>query len=321
VIVNATEDEQTIELDGDFEKLHGTQDPSVNNGSIVSEVTLNSKDGVILLRPIEKLTQATFVNGSFARVFDATGTTKRTGFFAYEPSVRGGSQVVQYDLDHNGTLETISADATFVTIAQADGTVLKTFAPYTESFKSGINISVGDLENDGTVEIVTGTENGGGPQVRVFNHEGVLINPGFFAYAKDFRGGVNVTIGDLNGDNIKEIITGAGFNGGPHVRMFKKDGTLINPGFFAFDPLFRGGVNVASADVNGDGIDEVITAPGLGGTSTAKIFDRDGHLKSVFTVFNTTSRQGMEITASDLDNDGKAEIIGLSTDVFTLSGF
>ncbi len=321
VIVNATEEEQTIQLDGDFEKLHGSQDPLVNNGSIVSEITLKSKDGIILLRPIDAINNATFVNGSFARVFDANGKTKRTGFFAYEKSVRGGSQVVHFDLNHDGTLETISADATYVSISHNNGTLLAKFAPYTDSFKSGVNISVGDLENDGSVEIVTGTENGGGPQVRVFNSDGVLINPGFFAYSKDFRGGVNVTIGDLNGDNIKEIITGAGFQGGPHVRMFKKNGTLINPGFFAFDPAFRGGVNVASADVDGDGIDEVITAPGLGGKSITKIFNRDGHLKSEFTIFETNSRQGMEITASDLDNDGKAEIIGLSTDVFTLSGF
>ena len=321
VIVNATDEEQTIELDGDFEKLHGTQDPFVNNGSIVSEITLQAKDGIILLRPIEEIINATFINGSFARVFSADGATRRTGFFAYDKTVRGGSQVIRFDTDLDGNLETVSADQTFVYIYNNDGTLHARFAPYTEAYKSGINISVGDLESDGTIEIITGTENGGGPHVRVFNKDGVLINPGFFAYANSFRGGVNVTIGDLNGDNIKEIITGAGYNGGPHVRMFKKDGTLINPGFFAFDPGFRGGVNVASADTDGDGIDEVITAPGFGGNAVARIFDRNGNLKSEFTVFDNNDKRGLEITSSDLDNDGIAEIIGLSTDVFTLSNY
>jgi hypothetical protein len=103
--------------------------------------------------------------------------------------------------------------------------------------------------------------------------------------------------------------------------MFKKDGTLINPGFFAFDPSFRGGTNVASADVDGDGIDEVITAPGLGGKAMARVFDRNGHLASEFVVQETDTRRGTEITASDLDGDGIAEIIGLSADVFTLSSY
>jgi hypothetical protein len=321
VIVNATQSEQTVLLDGEFEKLHGTQDPSVNDGSIVYEITLAAKDGVILLRPIEEILDATFLNGSFARIFDQSGSVKRTGFFAYDSLARGGTQVVAYDLDLDGKRERIVADQTYVSIYNADNSLRTIFAPYTESYDKGINISIGDIEDDGSVEIVTGTENGGGPHIRVFNAEGTLINPGFFAYADAFRGGVNVAIGDLNADGIKEIICGAGFGGGPHVRVFKKDGTLINPGFFAYDENFRGGVNVSVADTNGDGIDDIVTGPGLGGSPIARIYDRDGNLYSAFEVFDTSDRNGLEVVASDLDGDGIAEVIGLTTDVFTLSNF
>jgi hypothetical protein len=320
VLVNATTSTQTIRLDGEFEKLHGTQDPDVNDGSIVYEVTIPSQDGLVLLRPIEEILDATFVNGAFARIYDQDGDTKRTGFFAYDNNVKGGQQVIHFDTDADGQRETISADDTYVYIYDDDGSLHAKFAPYTESYNRGINISVGDIESDGSVEIVTGTEDGGGPHVRVFNGNGVLINPGFFAYADSFRGGVNVSIGDLNGDNIKEIICGAGVGGGPHVRVFKKDGTLINPGFFAFDPAFRGGVNVAVGDVDGDRIDDIVTGPGLGGSPLARIYDRDGNLKSEFYVFDSTQRDGVEVVASDIDRDGLAEIIGLTADVFTLSG-
>ena len=228
-------------------------------------------------------------------------------------------QVIHFDTDNDGELETVAANDTYVYIYDDDGSLHAQFAPYTETYSRGINISVGDIENDGSVEIVTGTEDGGGPHVRVFNGDGVLINPGFFAYADSFRGGVNVSIGDLNGDNVQEIICGAGVGGGPHVRVFKKDGTLINPGFFAFDPTFRGGVNVSVGDVDGDGIDEVVTGPGLGGSPLARIYDRDGNLQSEFYLFDSTDRDGLEVVVSDIDGDGLAEIIGLSADVFTLS--
>ncbi|PJA45361.1 hypothetical protein CO174_03490 [Candidatus Uhrbacteria bacterium CG_4_9_14_3_um_filter_50_9] len=319
VIVNATSSTQTIELGGEFEKIHGTQDPSFNDGSIIYEVTLESQDGIVLLRPIEEILDATFLNGAFARIFDREGNTKRTGFFAYENTAKGGTQVIRYDLDFDGAREYVVADDTYVSIYHEDGSLYVQFAPYESHYDQGINISVGDIENDGSVEIVTGTENGGGPHVRVFNADGVLINPGFFAYADSFRGGVNVTIGDLNGDGIKEIITGAGFNGGPHVRVFKKNGTLINPGFFAYDERFRGGVNVAAGDVDGDGIDDIVTGPGLGEQPVARVYDRDGNLKSEFVVFDTTDKEGLEIAVTDVDGDGIAEIIGLTTDVFTLS--
>ncbi|MDG1950650.1 MAG: putative glycoside hydrolase [bacterium] len=321
VIVNATGSTQTIQLDGDFEKLHGTQDPDVNDGRIVSEVTIDSQDGVILLRPVDEILNATYLNGAFARVYNLAGETERTGFFAYDSSQRGGTQVIRYDLDSDGLYETIGADDTYFYIFDSEGVLMHQIAPYTDTYDQGINISVGDIEDDGSVEIVTGTENGGGPHVRVFNADGALINPGFFAYADSFRGGVNVSIGDLNGDGIKEIICGAGVNGGPHVRVFKKDGTLINPGFFAYDESFRGGVNVSVADVTGDGIDDIVTGPGDGGSPLARVYDRDGNMYSEFYIFDPSERDGLEVVASDLDGDGIAEILGLTTDVFTLSLF
>ncbi len=321
VIVNATSESMTIDLHGDFEKLHGVQDPKTNDGSIRSDVIIPSRDGIVLLRPIEQINDATFLNGAFARIFNAGGQQKRTGFFAYESAHRGGLQVIRFDTDGDGQRETLVANETHVWIYKPDGSLYVSFAPYGETYKKGINISVGDIENDGTIEIVTGTENGGGPHVRVFNKDGVLINPGFFAYAKNFRGGVNVSIGDLNGDKIKEIICGAGFGGGPHVRVFKKDGTLINPGFFAYDNKFRGGVNVSVADVDGDRVDEIVTGPGLGGSPLARVYNKDGKKLSEFYVFDKKEKRGLEIMASDIDGDGKAEVIGLTTDVFTLSSF
>jgi hypothetical protein len=51
VLVNATSTSITILLDGTFRKIKGTQDPVVNDGSLVTQVTLQQKDGIILLRP------------------------------------------------------------------------------------------------------------------------------------------------------------------------------------------------------------------------------------------------------------------------------
>ena len=187
--------------------------------------------------------------------------------------------------------------------------------------QSEINIAIGDIESDGSVEIVTGTENGGGPQIRIFNKDGNLIHPGFFAYDTGFRGGVNVAIGDLNGDNIKEIIAGAGVGGGPHVRVFNKDGRVINPGFFAYDPAFRGGVNVAVGDVNGDGVDDIVTGPGAPGGPHVRVFDKDGKMSVQFYAFEEADNRGIDVVATDLDGDQVAEIVGLSTDVFTISLF
>jgi Hypothetical glycosyl hydrolase family 15 len=47
---------QTVQLGGTFVKINGTQDPAVNNGQTVTSVTLQDRDGIILLRqaPLEQ---------------------------------------------------------------------------------------------------------------------------------------------------------------------------------------------------------------------------------------------------------------------------
>ncbi len=318
ILVNSSSSTQTIRLDGEYEKLHGTQDPATNNGAIVSSVTLPPNDGIILLRPIEEITDAVFLNGSFARIFDGNGDTKRTGFFAYDARYRGSQHVINVDTDYDGQRESVVADDSQVYIYDDDGTLHASFYPYAEHYDKGINLAVIDLEGDGTMEIITGTENGGGPHVRVFNKDGVLINPGFFAYAENFRGGADVAVGDLDGDGLQEIIVGAGYGGGPHVRVFSKHGNLINPGFFAFDEGFRGGVNVAVGDTDGDGIDDIITGPGLGGDPEIRVYKNTGELVTSFEPFDG-SGTGVVVAATDFDGDGISEIIGLSTEVFTFS--
>ena len=47
---NSTGSTQTISLGGTFRKLTGSQDPTVNNGSAVTSVTIPAQDGLILLR-------------------------------------------------------------------------------------------------------------------------------------------------------------------------------------------------------------------------------------------------------------------------------
>src|SRR5438034_5869193 len=87
------------------------------------------------------------------------------------------------------------------------------------------------------MNIVTGAGAGGGPHVREFHHDGTDTGVGFYAYDAAFTGGVRVATGDLDGDKLDEIITGAGPGGGPHVRVFNQAGSpTAVPGFYAYVP-------------------------------------------------------------------------------------
>jgi hypothetical protein len=132
----------------------------------------------------------------------------------------------------------------------------------------------------------------------------------FFAYDKNFRGGVNVAVGDINGDVMDDIITGAGPGGGPQVRVFTKSGKILSQ-FFAYDKNFRGGVNVATADIDG-GLRkymEIVTSPASLGGPHIRIFDHFGILISEFFAYSKKYKGGISISAMDIDRDGQDEII------------
>lgn len=173
------------------------------------------------------------------------------------------------------------------------------FLVYDDSFKGGIDVAAGDIDGDGVDEIITGAGPGGGPHVKAFNKDGTPANFGFFAYDESFRGGVHVAAGDIDGDGIDEIITGAGPGGGPHVKAFKRDGTVVSS-FFPYTESFRGGVDVASANVNSAANDEIITAAGPGGGPHIGVFNKNGTWLNSFFAYGDEFKGGVRVAAGNV---------------------
>ncbi|NQV00393.1 MAG: VCBS repeat domain-containing M23 family metallopeptidase [Parcubacteria group bacterium] len=173
----------------------------------------------------------------------------------------------------------------------------------------GGNILV-DINQKSRIITVPGL--GGNTQTKLFNKKGVKIdNSDIYASSHDFDGGGDVAFGKTDGeDNIEEIIIGAGAGDAPYVKIYKKSTKKLLRKFLAYDEGFMGGIRVATGDLDGDGIDEIITAAGPGGAPHIRVFDNKGSVVyAKLFPFGDKIHTGADVACGDIDGDGRDEII------------
>jgi hypothetical protein len=103
------------------------------------------------------------------------------------------------------------------------------------------------------------------------------------------------------------MVTSAGPGGSPHVRAFTASGG-DGPSFMAYDPAFKGGIDVALGRLNG-GL-TIVTGAGPGGGPHVQTFALDGSPSGVsFMAYDGNFAGGVRVASCDVDGDGEGEII------------
>lgn len=104
------------------------------------------------------------------------------------------------------------------------------------------------------------------------------------------------------------VATLNGASDATEVRIFDGQGVLQRS-FTAAYPLFKGGLDTAIADVNGDGKNDIISGLQYG-SSLLKVHSAGGALiAETAPLFNGNA--GVKVAAADFDGDGKAEIVAM----------
>ncbi|HTQ38843.1 MAG TPA: hypothetical protein VMJ32_07435, partial [Pirellulales bacterium] len=224
-----------------------------------------------------------------------------------------GEPVTGLNIPGNTTISAIGVGTiTLSAAATGSGTVIADFDPVaSNSIISALGSSVGGI----TIKLSANIKSTGSNNI---------FAAGFMPEAATYKSGLYVAAGDLTGSGDIDIVTSRSSTV-PNVEVFEVNNLLLGDDIpdVAFNPYttkFLTGAQIAVGDVDGNGVDQIVTAPGTGQSVQIKVFDYntvlddfDNNLavtpERTFLGFESTFKNSVSLALGDADGDGTDEIM------------
>ncbi len=305
-LVNSGKSSSKVTLPGEYEKIRGTQDKTVNDGAIVSSVTVPGQDGLLLMKTIQRLDGIMFTNGDFARFFKKSGDRVRNGFFLYDNIAPGGAQVGRIDIDGDQKLDSIVVTKNRITVRRNNGKLLARFRPYGVSFSSGLRVSFGDINNDGKKEMVVASGAKNYP-IKLYDYTGSPIGEDWYPLGKTYADGYSVAISQQSDDERIVIGSSKGTVSVFDAQTRKQVGSSWKA--FAGNSV----PYVAMGNIDTSIEEEIVVGAGKGAGANVKVFSVSGKVQSEFVAYSTIVSPGLPVQLADVDSNGLLDIVTLSS--------
>jgi hypothetical protein len=210
-----------------------------------------------------------------------------------------GSLVALGDVDGDGKPEIIGQTGTNVVVVNGDTQTTSSFTAGGYGYPPGA-LAVGDGNNDGQLEIITGDDQWG--SVRGYTANGTQL----WSVANPEHGVSALGVGDLDGDGISEVLWGAGFTSSGEDNLFVANPLTAAIKWSGLD--LDGPMAAKVADLDGDGSPEFIMQTAQSNSGYAAGILQVHRQKSGTVSSTTVPAYGPKLAVGQLDGDAALEI-------------
>jgi hypothetical protein len=196
-----------------------------------------------------------------------------------------------------------------VLVLDQAGNVKMSFYAYDPLFGGGVNVALGDVNSDGTIDVITTPKIGPG-HIKAFDGVTGAELYSFYAFDPAVVTEFQISSGDVNADGFDDMVISIASSGPAHVRAFSGETGEELHSFYAFAPEFLGGATLAVSDMNSDGFADIIVGAGLGGPPHIRVVSgEDGAELASFYALDARMTTGVTVATGDLNGDGQEDFI------------
>ena len=245
---------------------------TVSGEGVNTRPVLEFRDPGVDVIPSVRTAPGQLLPNYFGEWRTATGDINADGVvdYVYGAGLGGGDTVIVVDGRTNSVIWQVAR--MFPVVARVTG----------PAARPGVFVATADVNSDGFADVIVGSAGNRQSQVTIYNGRRGTLLQSFQPFGAGVRAGVRVAGGDVDGDGYGDVVVGRGTGGPARVSIFS--GRLLTASnvpvplqqpqaalLRSFTVLGGNGVYVAAADMNRDGLADVVV--GLDNKPTVSIYN------------------------------------------------
>ena len=229
------------------------------------------------------------------RIFDAATHVLRRVVAPFGSAYTGALSLAAADVNHDGVTDFAAGGNGSVAILNGkSGGRLLMLQPFGAAYHGAVSVALADVNGDGRIDLVAGGLN------RVVVDDLRTRSPleTLAPFGRTYRRGISVAAGDVNGDGKADVIAGTGAGAPNAVAVLDGASGATIETLTPFSATFSGGVEVAAADLDGDGNADVLVGTGPGSAAVVRAFSGATRKRLLsFTPYASSFTGGVDLAA------------------------